>query len=178
MNTMTTSNRPSTSVRPHVVSREFNAPRDLVWEVNTTPEHMSKWFSPEGMSGFVKTMDFRVGGMFHYRQRSQDGSMTLWGKAIYQEISPKDRVVILQSFSDEAGGITSHPLAPDWPKVMHSTFTFEDLGNGRSRLTVEWAPVEGSAEQELALFDGMRDGMDQGWKGTFDKLEAYLATQR
>ena len=165
---------PTTAVKPHIVSREFDAPRDLVWKVNTDAEHMAKWFAPEGMTGIVKQMDFRVGGVFHYAQRSADGNLTMWGKAVYQEISPKDRLVILQSFSDEDGGIGTHPMAPTWPKVMHSTFTFTDLGNGRTRLTVEWAPVEGSTAEELALFDSMRAGMDQGWKGTFDKLDAYL----
>jgi uncharacterized protein YndB with AHSA1/START domain len=169
---------PSTSVIPHVVSREFNASRDLLWKVNTDPKHMANWFAPEGMAGFVKSMDFRVGGVFHYGNRSADGQMTIWGKATYQEIDPKDRIVITQSFSDENGGISTHPMAPTWPKVMHSTFTFEDLGNDRSRLTVTWLPVEGSSGGELTTFDSFRAGMDQGWKGTFDKLEAYLKTAK
>jgi uncharacterized protein YndB with AHSA1/START domain len=51
---------------------------------------------------------------------------------------------------------------------------FEDLGNQRTKLTVTWLPVEGSSAEELAMFDGARAGMDGGWKGTMDKLEAYL----
>lgn len=176
MTTTTQPMNPTTAVKPHIVSREFDAPRDLVWKVNTEAEHMAKWFAPEGMNGFVKSMDFRVGGVFHYAQRTPDGSMTMWGKATYKEISPKDRLVILQSFSDENGGIGTHPMAPTWPKVMHSTFTFEDLGNNRTRLTVTWLPAEGSSAEELAMFDGARAGMDAGWKGTFDKLEAYINT--
>src|SRR5690349_17255910 len=122
MTTATLPNAPTTAVKPHILSREFDAPRDLVWKVNTDPEHMAKWFSPEGMKGFVKTMEFRVGGVFHYAQRTTDGSMTMWGKAIYKEISPKDRIVILQSFSDENGDLGTHPMVPEWPKVMHSIF--------------------------------------------------------
>lgn len=171
--TPTTSTR-SSAVKLYTISREFDAPRSLVWRVNTEPEHMAKWFAPEGMNGFVKQLDFRVGGVFHYAQRTPDGSMTMWGKAIYQEISPMDRIVILQSFSDEQGGISTHPMAPTWPKVMHSTFLFEDLGNDRTRLTVEWAPAEGSTPEEIATFDAARPSMDQGWGGTFAKLTAYI----
>lgn len=179
---MTTTTEPTRSVkplstaRPYVVSREFDAPRDLVWKVNTEPQHVARWFAPEGLEGFVKTMDFRVGGTFHYAQRSADGSVVLWGRATYAEIDPMDRLVILQSFSDENGGIGAHPMAPAWPKVMHSTFTFEDLGNNRTRLSVTWIPAEGSSAEEVAMFDGARGGMDGGWKGTFDKLDGYLKT--
>lgn len=173
-----TATAPITGIKPHIVSREFDAPRDLLWTVNTDPHHMAKWFSPEGMKGFVKALDFRVGGIFHYGQHTPDGQLTIWGKAVYQEITPKDRIVILQSFSDEHAGIGTHPMVPDWPKVMHCTFTFEDLGARRARLTVEWLPAKGSTENEIALFDSMRAGMDQGWTGTFNNLAAYLAEQQ
>jgi uncharacterized protein YndB with AHSA1/START domain len=166
---------PTTAIKPHIITREFNAPRDLVWSVNTDPDHMSKWFAPAGMTGFHTQMDFRVGGTYHYGQRSDDGQLTVWGKVTYQEITPKDRIVFLQSFSDEQGGIATHPLAPTWPKVMHSTYTFEDLGSNRTRLTIAWTPVEGSSAEELAMFDGARAGMDGGWKGTLDNLEHYLS---
>jgi uncharacterized protein YndB with AHSA1/START domain len=176
MTTATRPVKPNAATKPHVVSRVFDAPRELVWKVSTDPEHMSKWFAPEGMNGFYKTMDFRVGGTYHYGQRSDDGKMTMWGKVTYVEITPMDRIVYLQSFSDENGGIGTHPMAPTWPKVMYSVNTFEDLGNGRTRLTVNWTPAEGSTPEELAMFENARAGMDQGWKGTLDKLEAYLKT--
>lgn len=165
---------PTTAVKPYVVSREFDAPRDLLWKVNTDPEHMARWFAPEGLTGMVKSMDFRVGGVFHYAQLTPDGKPASWGRGVYKEISPKDRLVVLQSFSDENGGIAAHPMAPTWPKVMHSTFTFTDLGNGRSKLTVEWLPGDESSAEEMAMFDGARAGMDGGWKGTFDQLALYL----
>jgi uncharacterized protein YndB with AHSA1/START domain len=60
---------------------------------------------------------------------------------------------------------------------MLSTLTFTDLGNGRTRMTVEWSPINAAAE-ELEVFDKMRSGMDQGWGGTFDKLAEYLAGEQ
>lgn len=176
MTTATPSIRPTTAIKPYIISREFNAPRALVWKVNTQAEHLEKWLGPEGVTGFTKTMDFRVGGKYHYAQRIADGSFNAWGLMTYLEITPMDRIVSMQSFSDEQGGITAHPLAPTWPKVMHWVMDFEDLGNDRTRLTITWRPVEGSSDEELAMFDGARSGMDGGWKGTFDKLDAYLNT--
>ena len=175
MTTATRPIKPTTAVKPHIVSREFNAPRELVWKVNTDPAHLEKWLGPEGVTGFTKSMDFRVGGVYHYAQRTADGSFNAWGRMTYQEISPMDRMMVTQSFSDEDGTITTHPLAPIWPKVMHWVMDFEDLGNKRTRLTITWLPVEDSSAEELATFDSAREGMNGGWKGTFDKLENYLA---
>jgi uncharacterized protein YndB with AHSA1/START domain len=178
MTTTTPNAQPAKGIKPHIVSREFNAPRDLVWNVNTQADHLEKWLGPEGVTGITKSMDFRVGGVYHYAQRSLDGSMTMWGKMTYLEIDPIDRIVSVQSFSDENGGIGTHPLVPNWPKVMHWVMDFEDLGNDRTRLTVTWRPVEDASADELATFESMRSGMDQGWKGTFEKLEKYLANMR
>ena len=60
---------------------------------------------------------------------------------------------------------------------MRSVVIFDDLGNDQTRMTVEWTPHDPSVE-EAATFDGARAGMDQGWKSTFDNLEAYLMAKR
>ena len=166
--------KPTTATTPHIVSREFDAPRDLLWDTNTSTDHMEKWLGGEGTTGFTKSMDFRVGGVYHYAQRSHDGTLSMWGTMTYLRIEPKHYMELLNSFSDEQGNIIAHPMAPAWPKVMHWDMRFEDLGSNRSRLTITWVPVEGSSEEEIAMFDGARAGMDFGWKATFDKLEAYL----
>jgi uncharacterized protein YndB with AHSA1/START domain len=97
----------------------------------------------------------------------------MWGKFVYREIVPPQRMVLVNSFSDEAGGITRHPLSPTWPQEMLSTFLFEEE-NGKTRLTVKWSPLNANAE-EIATFAGAHDGMRQGWGGTMDQLDAYLA---
>ena len=170
------STRPSSATLPHIVSREFDAPRDLVWDVCTQADHMAKWFAPGGRKGHVKSLDFRVGGMVHYAQSAPDGSDVVWGRGIYTEISPKDRIVYMQSFSDEHANIGVHPMAPGWPRVMHCIYRFEDLGNDRTRLTVEWTPADDSSAEAIAMFDGARAGMNGGWKGTLDNLENYFIT--
>jgi uncharacterized protein YndB with AHSA1/START domain len=155
-----------------VISRTFNAPRELVWKAFTDPEEMKQWWGPKGFTVIASKMDFRPGGTYHYGMRAPDGS-AMWGKLVYREIDPPQRMLLVNSFSDEAGGITRHPMAPSWPLEMLSTFLFEEE-NGRTCLTIKWKPLNASAE-EIATFAGAHDGMRQGWTGTMDQLDAYLA---
>jgi uncharacterized protein YndB with AHSA1/START domain len=92
---------------------------------------------------------------------------------VYREITPRDRIVFLNSFSDEAGGTTHHPMAPTWPLEMLSIFTFEDVAGGKTRFTVRWSP-HNATEEERKTFDAMQDSVHQGWGGTLDKLAGYL----
>jgi uncharacterized protein YndB with AHSA1/START domain len=158
-----------------VLSRVFDAPRDLVWRCFTEVDHLKQWWGPAGIKIAKAKVDLRVGGSFHYAMQPPSGDL-MWGKMAYREITPQDRIVFINSFSDEAGGVTRHPLAADWPLQMHSTFSFEDVPGGKTRFTVLWSPYE-ATPQEQAVFgsDQSRVSMTNGWGGTLDKLDAYLA---
>ena len=93
---------------------------------------------------------------------------------VYREIVPPERLVFINSFSDEKGGVTRHPLAPTWPLEMLSIFTFEELPGGKTKFTIRWSPHNATAE-ERKTFDAGHDSMTQGWSGTLEQLEAYLA---
>lgn len=155
-----------------VISRVFNAPRDLVWKCFTDAEHMKQWWGPAGVTIVKSEMDLRPGGRYHYAMRLPDGSL-MWGKMAYREIDPPSRIVFVNSFSDEGGGTTRHPMAPTWPLEMLSTFLFEDLG-GKTKFTVTWTPLNAN-EIEKATFAAGHASMNQGWGGTLDKLGVYLA---
>jgi uncharacterized protein YndB with AHSA1/START domain len=156
-----------------VISRVLDAPRELVWKCFTDPEHMKQWWGPKGVTVTVSKMDLRPGGTYQYRMETADGT-EMWGKMLYREISPRDRIVFINSFSDEAGGTTRHPMAPTWPLEMLSIFTFEDLPGGKTRFTVRWSP-HNATDEERKTFDAGHDSMRQGWGGTLDKLEGYVA---
>jgi uncharacterized protein YndB with AHSA1/START domain len=160
-------------VAAYSISRVVNAPRELVYKVHTEPKHLAKWLAPEGFEGMTSTMDFRVGGKNHYCQKGKDVEM--WGLQVYKEIVPNEKLVYIQSFSNKEGGLSRHPMAPTWPLEMYATTTFEDAGAGKTKITVTWAPYN-SDDAGNAAFDGARAGMDGGFGGTFDKLDAYLAT--
>jgi uncharacterized protein YndB with AHSA1/START domain len=155
-----------------VISRVFDAPLDLVWKAFTDPSHMKNWWGPKGFTVRFAKMDFRPGGSYHYCMRSPDGQ-DMWGKFVYREIIAPQRIVFLNSFSDEKGGLTRHPMSPTWPLEMLSTFTFTEQ-TGKTTLTIRWSPFN-ATDAERKTFDDGRNGMNQGWGGTLDQLEAYLA---
>jgi uncharacterized protein YndB with AHSA1/START domain len=156
-----------------VITRVFDAPRELVWKAFTEPQRMKEWWGPKGVTITRSEMDLRPGGSYHYAMRTPDGN-TMWGKFVYREITPPSRMVFVSSFSDEAGGVTRHPMAPTWPLEMLSIFSFEEEG-GKTRFTVRWSPLNAS-EEERAAFAAGHASMQQGWGGTLDKLAAFLAT--
>jgi uncharacterized protein YndB with AHSA1/START domain len=158
-----------------VISRTFDAPRELVWECFTNPERMKDWWGPKGVSVVHSKMDLRVGGTYHYAMKNPDGSV-MWGRQVYREITPPSRLVLINSFSDEHGGLGRHPLAPTWPAEMLSVFTLEEMPGGKTKFTVTWRP-HNATEEERKTFDGGHQSMQGGWSGTFDVLEAYLAKQ-
>jgi uncharacterized protein YndB with AHSA1/START domain len=136
---------------------------------------MKKWWGPKGFTVIQSKMDLRPGGSYLYGMKAPDGS-AMWGKFVYREVVPPERMVFINSFSDEAGGITRHPMAPTWPLEMLSTFTFEEAPGGKTKLTIRWSP-HNATDEERKTFDAGHDSMRQGWGGTLEKLTAYLAKQ-
>ena len=155
-----------------VISRVFDAPRELVWKAFTDPEHMKEWWGPKDTPVVVSNTDLRVGGSYHGAMRAPNGSL-MWAKFVYREIDPPRRLVWVHSFSDEAGGLTRHPMSPTWPLQMLTTVTFGDLPNGKTEVTLRWSPLDAS-EDELRTFDAARDSMHGGWGGSFDRLATHL----
>jgi uncharacterized protein YndB with AHSA1/START domain len=155
-----------------VISRTFDAPRELVWQAWTERKRLMQWFGPKGFTMPAARMDFRPGGIFHYCLESPDGN-EMWGKFVYREIAAPERIVLVNAFSDEEGGLTRHPMSPTWPLEMLSTTTLADE-DGRTKLTIEWSPLN-LTDEERQTFDGAHGSMDQGWNGTFEQLAGHLA---
>jgi len=158
--------------KPFVISRTFDVPRDTLWKCFTDPERMRLWWGPKGVMIIASKMDLRPGGTYHYGMRTPD-SKEMWGKFVYREITPPERLVLVNSFSDEKGGLTRHPIAPSWPIEMLSIFSFVEAG-GRTTFTVTSTPLNPTS-QERATFDGAHESMKQGWIGTMVQLADYLA---
>ncbi len=157
---------------PFTLSREFAAPRELVWKVWTDPEHLRRWFGPKGFTMPTCAMEFRPGGVFHYGMKSPDGH-EMWGKWTFLEIAPPEKLVLINSFSDANGGVTRHPMSATWPLETLSATTFTER-DGKTTLTLRWLP-HNATEVERQTFDTSHAGMTQGWSGTMAQLETYLA---
>ena len=111
-------NKPAakTPERELVITRIFDAPRELVWKAWTEPERLMHWWGPKGFTVHTCKVDLRPGGVFHYGMRAPDGS-DIWGKFIYREIVAPERIVFIGSFSDEKGGVTRHPMSRPWASL-------------------------------------------------------------
>src|SRR5438105_2667213 len=138
--------------REFVISRTFDAPRDRLFKAWTEREHLMRWFGPKGFTMPVARLDLRPGGVFLYCLRSPEGQ-EMWGKFVYREVVPPQRLVCVNSFSDQAGGLTRHPFSPTWPLEMLSTVTFAEQ-EGRTTVTVRWAPINATEAEQKTFESG------------------------
>jgi uncharacterized protein YndB with AHSA1/START domain len=159
-------------VKPFEITRVVDAPRDRVWKAWTEAERLKQWWGPKGFKVHTCKVDLRPGGVFHYGMTTPEGK-DMWGRFTYREIKAPERLVFIVSFSDPKGGVTRHPWSPNWPLETLSTVSFEAQG-GKTKVTVQWVPADSATETERKTFDEGRDGMKQGWGGTFEQFSDYL----
>jgi len=155
-----------------VITRSFDAPIDQVWRAWTDVEALKQWWGPKGFDMFAATLDLKPDGMFHYGMRSPDGK-EMWGKFVYREVTPMTKLVFVNSFSDEKGGTTPNPWMATWPLEILNNLTLEEK-DGKTTVTIKGGPINASAEQ-MAMFEQGKAGMEQGFEGTWSKLDEYLA---
>ncbi len=155
-----------------IISRSFPVSRARLYQACSNAEEMLAWFSPPGAKTIKAELDFKPGGTFFYGMQMADGNM-MYGKSLYVEIVPGERIVYYTRFANEKGEIISHPMAPTWPRELHTTFLFADEGEHNSHLTIIWN-YDGNDPTQKATFDGARAGMRGGWTGTLDQLTNYL----
>jgi uncharacterized protein YndB with AHSA1/START domain len=158
-----------------VISRTFNASRERLWRAWSDPAQMAQWNGPKGTTGTTLAADVRPGGLLHWRMEGANSSC-MWGRAIYREVTPPSRLVYVQSFSDEGGGIARAPFFDGrWPMETLTEVTFEDDGAG-TRVTLVWTPRDAEAD-ERANFISNIPSMHGGWGGSFDRLEELLTSE-
>ena len=141
-----------------LLEREFDAPRHLVWEAMTKPEHVKQWWGPRGYTMPSCEIDLRVGGEWRYLSRDTEGSEYLF-RGEYREITPVERLSYTWIFD----------LPPFNETVAIETVELEERG-GRTyaRTTMEWPSKEAR--------DGHAQSMGDGAAQTMDRLEELLAT--
>jgi uncharacterized protein YndB with AHSA1/START domain len=134
-----------------VITRIFDAPRDLVFKTYMDPELIPRWWGPRSLTTTVEEMDVRPGGIWRFVQRDADGNeYAFFG--VYHEIAPPERLI----YTFEFLGTPGH--------VLLETVTLEDL-NGRTKVT------DRSVFQTVEDRDGMlASGMDDGVNETMDRF--------
>ena len=154
--------------RQVLITRVFNAPRNLVFKAWTNPQTLERWYSPQGCVVRFKRMDFRPGGEFHSCIQTADGH-ECWCRGVYEQIVAPERIVFSMAVSDEKGNLlepTQAGMDPDWPKETLVTVTFAEVGNDQTLLTLRQTVSESIAK---------RTGAYPSWLQMLDRLAAELA---
>ncbi|TCL72161.1 SRPBCC domain-containing protein [Rhizobium sp. BK251] len=141
--------------REIVLTREIDAPRELVFSLWTEPEHLLKWWGPHDCSAPSVSVDLQEGGAWRNCILAPDGK-EYWSHGRYIEIEPPRRLVFTFAWENEAGEPEHEMLA---------TVELEDK-NGRTLLT--FRKRELPDDKELKLQAG-------GWAEALDKVAAYAA---
>ncbi|MBX2995297.1 MAG: SRPBCC domain-containing protein [Bdellovibrionaceae bacterium] len=157
-----------------VINRTFRTSPETMFKMWSEPEHFTKWLPPTGFTMKFLRADIRPGGSTFYKMQNDDGSVVMFGRTHYLEITKPSRLVYTQEFTDEKEKISRHPFAPLWPASMMTTVTISAETESETRVTVEWEPHGDTTAAEVAEFVKARAGMTQGWTGSFDKLEELL----
>ena len=151
-----------------VVTRVFDAPRELVWKAWTDPKYVMQWWGPKGFTSPHCEIDFRVGGKFLCCMRSPDG-WEGWNAGEYHEIVPYEKIVSSMYFSDAKGNkvdAAEYGIEHEAIEDVHDVILFEDIGNGQTKLT-----FIGSEPMQSAI----ESGQLEGWKEILDKVAAVVA---
>jgi uncharacterized protein YndB with AHSA1/START domain len=149
-----------------VITRVFDAPRELVWKAWTDPERVQRWWGPKDFTAPVCKIDLRVGGVYLFCMRSPDGK-EYWSTGVYREIVAPSLLIYTDSFADEKGNVVpaSHYGMPgDWSQEIQVTVTFEDHA-GKTKMTLRQTGIPSGMMSEMT---------GAGWNQSFDKLADSL----
>lgn len=154
------------------ISRTFDAPRELVFGAWTEARHLSNWFGPSGCKLTVERLELKPGGVCLFSMRIPNAG-EMWGRWRFLEIASPAKLVWVHSFSNREGEPARHPFDSNWPMELLTTTTFQEF-NDKTTVTVHWVPINPTPAEIEAFKKGLK-GATQGWTGTFNQLESYLA---
>jgi uncharacterized protein YndB with AHSA1/START domain len=144
-----------TANRTIVITRVFDAPRELVFKVLVDPKLLPQWWGPRRLTTKVETMDVRPGGAWRYIQHDADGHEFAFS-GVYREIVPPERLVYTFEFEELAG------------HVIVETVTLEDLA-GKTKMTSR------DVYQSVEDLEGMvKSGMETGVRESFERFSELL----
>jgi uncharacterized protein YndB with AHSA1/START domain len=140
------------------ITREFDAPRELVWRAHTDPDLYVRWIGPRSVGTTMLTWDVRRGGSWAFANTRDDEEIARFFGS-FHDVRPQERIV--WTFTYEG--------APDG--VALETLTFEELPDGRTRLRII-SVVESFELRDSVIASGMETGVVEG----YEKLDDLLTT--
>src|SRR5450756_1284262 len=140
----------NTSDREIIITRDFTAPRELVWSAMTDRKHVVNWWGPRGFSTTVETMDFRVGGEWKHVMQGPDGAKYP-NHSVFKKIVKPERIVYLCDGHREGG-----------PGVrFESTWSFDALAADKTRVTIRLVFPTADERDRVATERGTAEGFKQ-----------------
>jgi uncharacterized protein YndB with AHSA1/START domain len=141
-----------------MITREFDAPRELVFKAVTDPELIPQWWGPRYLTTEIDKLDARPGGEWRFVQRNAEGNEFAF-HGVYHEVLAPERII--DTFEFEG--------LPESGHVTLETMRLEALPGGRTRFTTQ------SVFQSIADRDGMlQSGMESGLNDGYDRLDELL----
>jgi uncharacterized protein YndB with AHSA1/START domain len=164
---MITKSSATTNLSDHklVLTREFNAPRDLVWKAWTEPEQIKQWLGMgEGLTIESVKLDVRVGGKFRLQQKMADGEF-FTAAGTYLEVKAPERLVYTWDWEKDGGGPEFGELEGDETQV-----TVEFQASGKRTQLVLTHEKFASAQK--------RDRHQEGWQSWIGRLAKFLEAKQ
>ncbi|MBM9575859.1 SRPBCC domain-containing protein [Leptospira sp. 201903070] len=147
-----------------VITRIFDAPRELVFKAWTDPEHLIRWWGPKNFTSPACRLDLRVGGKYVFGMRSPEGQ-EFWSTGIFREIVIPEKLVYTDSFADEKGNqvpASHYGFTGEFPEETTVSLTFETVGD-KTKLTLRHIglPKGEISEMTKASWNEMVDKLDE-----------------
>lgn len=161
---MTAKNKTTITAEPGkqelFITREFDAPRELVFKAHTDPELYVQWLGPRGYEMTLETFETQSGGKYRYIHKDKDGN-EFGFHGVFHEMSEE---LMIQTFEFEG--------LPESGHVTLDTMRLEKLPGDRTRVTIQ------SIFQSVSDRDGMiQAGMERGVNEGYERLDEILAGQ-
>jgi uncharacterized protein YndB with AHSA1/START domain len=156
---MPAKNNEPTADREIVLTRIFDAPRELVWEAWTNPKHVVNWWGPTGFTDTIHEMDVRPGGVWHHTMHGPDGT-DYPNKSVFKEVIKPERLVFSHG-GGKKGGLGAH---------FEASWTFEALEGGKTKVTARMIfPTAADRNHVVKEYNAI-----EGGKQTLGRLAEYL----
>jgi len=150
----------------YILDRVFDAPREMVWRAWTDPKLLSRWYGP-GVETIIHKFDLKPGG--EWLNEMKWGDKSDLSKMVFQEVVPDEKLVWHHSSTDSDGNIIPNPMMEDWPRVLLTTVTFEDM-DSKTKVRLTMVPLD-ATDAEIACFAGAMAGMDNGWGKGYEIMD-------
>jgi len=145
--------------REIVIARVVDAPRELVWQAMTSPEHVVHWWGPRGFTTTIEEMDVRPGGVWKHVMHGPDGA-NYPNKSVFTEVVKPERIVYSHG-GEREGGPGAH---------FEATWTFDALDAGKTRVTIRMV-FPSAADRDFVVREF---GAIEGGKQTLERLAEHL----